>query len=238
MTPLRALIVDDEPLARAELRRLLACHPEIDVEAEAGDVAEAERAVAALDPDVVFLDIQMPGGTGFDLLERRRPRGRVIFVTAYDAHALRAFEVNALDYLLKPVNPERLADALSRLTEPRGTGAPMRLAPDDHLWVAGERGARFVKVRDIAGITGAGDYTEVVTADGRRSLVLRPLKDWERRLPEGLFVRVHRGTIVNLERVDRIERDGEESWRVWLRGIDRAVPMSRRHAARLRVRLG
>jgi two-component system LytT family response regulator len=238
VTPLRALIVDDERLARAELRRLLSCHPEISVDGEAGDLAEAERAVAELDPDVVFLDIRMPGGTGFDLLDRVRPRGRVIFVTAYDAHALRAFEVNALDYLLKPVNPERLASALSRLAPRAAPAAAPRLGPDDHLWVATDRSARFVKVREIAAILGAGDYSEVVAADGRRSLVLRALKAWEDRLPAGLFARVHRGTIVNLERVDRIERDGEESWRVWLRGIPRPVPMSRRHAARLRVRLG
>ena len=238
MSALRALIVDDERLARVELRRLLASHPEIVVDGEASDLEEAERAVAELDPDLVFLDIQMPGGSGFDLLERVRPRGRVIFVTAYDAYALRAFEVNALDYLLKPVHPERLAGALARLAAGPPGPRVVRLAPDDHLWVATERSARFVKVREIACVLGAGDYSEVVASDGRRSLVLRALKDWERRLPEGLFVRVHRGTIVNLERVDRIERDGEESWRVWLRGIDRPVPMSRRHAARLRVRLG
>jgi two-component system LytT family response regulator len=239
MTPrLRALVVDDERLARVELLTLLRAHPEVEVVGEAADADEALRRMEALDPDVLFLDVQMPGSSGFELLERAHPRGRVVFVTAYDTHALRAFDVNALDYLLKPVHPERLAATVARLAggdgDPR---SPQRLGGDDHLWIQSDRAARFVKVRQIACILGAGDYTEVVTGDGKRTLVLRALKDWERRLPATMFARVHRGTLVNMEWVERIEPHGDESFRVILRGIDRPVPMSRRHAARLKFRL-
>jgi two-component system, LytTR family, response regulator len=230
--------VDDERLARVELLTLLRAHPEVEVVGEAGDADEALRRLDALDPDVLFLDVQMPGASGFELLERAHPRGRVVFVTAYDTHALRAFDVNALDYLLKPVHPERLAATMARLAGSAAAPSSVpRLGCDDHLWIQSDRAARFVKVRQIACILGAGDYTEVVSGDGRRTLVLRALKDWERRLPAELFARVHRGTLVNMEWVERIEPHGDESYRVVLRGIERPVPMSRRHAARLRFRL-
>ena len=111
---IRALVVDDERLARQELRRLLAAHPEVRVVGEAAGVDEAARLIERQQPDVVFLDVQLPGETGFDLFERAAVSARVVFVTAHDAHALRAFDVNALDYLLKPVAPERLAETVAR----------------------------------------------------------------------------------------------------------------------------
>lgn len=126
---LRALLVDDERLARVELRRLLAAHPEVEVVAEADSVATARVALAAARPDVVFLDVQMPGGSGFELLSGDGLELAVVFVTAFDAHALRAFEVNALDYLLKPVHPERLAQAVGRLL--RRAAEPAAGSPSD-----------------------------------------------------------------------------------------------------------
>jgi two-component system LytT family response regulator len=272
MAPLRALLVDDERLARSELRRLLAVHPEIEVAGEAASVAEAVEQVTALDPDVVFLDIQMPGASGFELLERVEPGFQVVFVTAFDAHAVRAFEVNALDYLLKPVSPERLERAVGRVLRraespgqqegqggqgagregadgtaraddagdpdgaiPPGGERPLEL--DDHLFVAGERRAGFVKVGAIACILGAGDYSELVLPDGQRHLILRPLKEWERRLPEKQFVRIHRASIVNLEHVERVERDRIESFVLHVRGVPEPLRMSRRHAARLKLKM-
>ena len=119
---MRAIIVDDEPLARREMRRLLAEFAWIDIVGEAANVGEAALLIERLLPELLFLDIQMPGGTGFDLLERLEHLPRVIFTTAYDKHAVRAFEVNALDYLLKPIEPERLAAAVVR-------AQPLRRAP-------------------------------------------------------------------------------------------------------------
>jgi two-component system LytT family response regulator len=230
---LSALIVDDERLARRELATLLAAHREIAIAGEAGSVDDAAALVHALDPDVVFLDIQMPKRSGFELLDAADVR-RVVFVTAHDVHAIRAFEVNALDYLLKPVHPARLAITIARLVGTADPAPPItRLELADHLFLNDGKAARFVRVHAIVCIRGAGDYAELVLEDGKRVLSSRPLRDWETRLPAG-FARVHRTAIVNLDRVERVERVSDDSFRVVLRGLAEPVPMSRRHAARLR----
>ena len=231
---MKALIVDDERLARRELVSLLAAHPEIAVVGEAASVDEAAPLIAQLDPDVVFLDIQMPHRSGFELLAASDVRGRIVFVTAHDVHAIRAFEVNALDYLMKPVHPQRLAQTIARLRAAATDTAPeSQLELDDHLFLTEGRAARFVRVRSIVCIRGADDYSELVLSDGKLLLSPRPLKDWEARLPERAFVRVHRTAIVNLEHVERVEPVGD-AFRVHLCGAPEPVPMSRRHAARLR----
>jgi two-component system, LytTR family, response regulator len=234
VTPLRALVVDDERLARRELVGMLGAHREISVAGEAASVDDAAAMIRTLDPDVVFLDIQMPRRSGFELLDAADVR-RVVFVTAHDVHAIRAFEVNALDYLLKPVHPVRLALTIRRLVAAGGVPAPTAgLEPDDDLFLTEGRAARFVRVRAIVCIRGAGDYTEVALADGKLLLSPRPLKDWEARLPAA-FARVHRTAIVNLEHVERVERIGDDSYRMIVRGVAAPVPMSRRNAARLRA---
>ncbi len=239
VTRLRALIVDDERLARVELVKLLGARPEVEVVGEAADAAEAARRIAELRPDVVFLDVQMPGRSGFELLDDVEGGFEVVFVTAYDAHALRAFEVNALDYLLKPVNPARLAETIERLTSrPAERPTDRRLDGEDYLFLAGDRRPRFVKVATIACIRGADDYAEIVLAGGETSLVHRPLKDWEARLPEKRFVRIHRTAIVNLDYVERVERARDEHFHVVVRGVREPLPMSRRHAARLKLEMG
>jgi two-component system LytT family response regulator len=230
---LRAVIVDDERLARRELAHLLAAHPEIAIAGEADSVDDATDLVRRLDPDVVFLDIQMPRRSGFELLDAADVR-RVVFVTAHDVHAIRAFDVNALDYLLKPVHPARLAVTVARLIDSADPAPPTtRLESADHLFLNDGKASRFVQVKAIVCIRGAGDYAELVLDDGKRLLSPRPLREWETRLPAG-FERVHRTAIVNLERVDRVERASDDSFRVVLRGLAEPVPMSRRHAARLR----
>ena len=251
-----AILVDDERLARRELTHLLAAHPAISVVGQAASVDEAAAMVSKLDPDVIFLDIQMPKRSGFELLDACDVRGQVVFVTAHDVHAIRAFEVNALDYLLKPVHPDRLALTVARLTlqappgvrpsnlpagpqrVPQAPGAPppntARLELDDHLFLHHGRAARFVRVRAIVCLRGADDYAEVVLEDGKQLLSPRPLREWETRLPPRSFVRIHRAAIVNLDHVLRIEPAGDDSFRVFVRGAEEALPMSRRYAARLR----
>lgn len=239
---LQAIIVDDERLARRELAGLLRAHPEISLAGEAASVDEAAQLVRRVDPDLVFLDIQMPKRSGFELLDAADVRGRIVFVTAHDVHAIRAFEVNALDYLLKPVHPARLALAIQRLAATAGAARPPRPEPpaaatlelDDHLFLSEGRAARFVRVRAIVCIRGAGDYTEVALPDGKQLLSPRPLREWEARLPPQSFARVHRTAIVNLEQVERVERTTDDAFSVFMRGVAAPVPMSRRHAARLR----
>jgi two-component system LytT family response regulator len=241
MPRLRVLLVDDERLARQELRTLLAAHPDVEIAGEADSVDNAVAAVRTLSPDAVFLDIHMPPDSGFALLERlsavrsRAEGPRIVFVTAHDAYALRAFEVNALDYLLKPVHPSRLADALARLREPQAV-AHRALDYADRVFVETSGRARFVPVPGIAAVRAAGDYSEILTEDGDVLLTAVPMREWEARLPAQQFARIHRSTIVNLEHVDRLEPASERGYRVWLRGVGAPCSMSRRYAARVRAR--
>lgn len=235
----RVVIVDDERLARSELRSLLVEHSELDIVGEADSVSAAAEVIALEKPDVVFLDIQLGGETGFDLLELIRPEPAIIFVTAYERHALRAFEVNALDYLLKPVTPERLVAAIDKLEIPRPDSAPtgpldyedrLLLRLDDHL--------AFLRVDTIKCIAAAGDYSYVLTSDGKRRLVHKSLKEWEHRLPENFFLRIHRSTIVNMEHVRRLEPWSNYSYLVYVEGLDEPLVMSRRYAGKAKDRLG
>jgi two-component system LytT family response regulator len=234
---LSALIVDDERLARQELRTLLALHPEVEVRGEAASVDEAARQLAREQPDVIFLDIQMPGESGFDLFARAPVAARVVFVTAHDDHALRAFEVNALDYLLKPVAPARLAAAIARLREDADADRPARrLEYGDFVFLPVDGRSRFLRVNQIVSIAAAGDATMVSTADGLRGRVPRSLRSWEERLPPKQFVRIHREALVNLQFVERIEEWSHEAYQVHLRGQPSPLTLSRRYAARLKAR--
>jgi two-component system LytT family response regulator len=240
---LRAIIVDDERLARAKLRSLLEAHPAIKLAGEADGAASALQLVKETQPDVLFLDIQMPGESGFDLANRIAQTGwplKIIFVTAFDEYAIRAFEINALDYLLKPVTQERLAKAIERLAAtPAATESSSRpLEYNDFLFLPFGDTSRFIRVREITCIRSADVYSEIVTADGEKSLVLKPLSEWEERLPERHFVRIHRSTIVNLEFVERVEKSFNYSFAVFLRGVDEPVTMSRRYTARLKETMG
>lgn len=238
MNRLKAIIVDDERLARNQLRSMLAEHSAIQVIGEADSVQTAIDAIRDLKPDVIFLDVQMPGETGFDLLHRVESPLKIIFVTAFDEYAIRAFEVNALDYLLKPVNPDRLARSIERLSAARESSENRASAIeyDDHLFLTIDGASRFIKASAIARISAAGPYSEVFTADAKKALVLKSLREWEERLPEKYFMRIHRSTIINIEYVDRIEKWFNYSYQVYLRGFGEPLVMSRRHAARLKGR--
>ncbi|MBI5423624.1 MAG: response regulator transcription factor [Opitutae bacterium] len=219
----RALLIDDEPLARLELRRLLAAHPFVEAVGEAGTMNDARALLGRADYDLVFLDIQLRGGSGFDLLDSVKPGAQIVFVTAYDRFALRAFEVNALDYLLKPVTTARLKATLQRLGEartlavapaPTAVAAPasagQRLTMEDRVFVKTDGTTRFVPVTSICAVRSAENYTELVLEGGQTLLVLRTLKSWEETLPEAQFVRIHRQVLVNLARVKKIERCGDD----------------------------
>lgn len=237
---LTAVIVDDERLARSALNKLLTERNDVEVLGQASNVTEAAALVQELDPDVIFLDVQMPGGSGFELFERAAPSAHVIFVTAYDQHALRAFEVNALDYLLKPVTPEGIARALSRIPSnqdvPTPSTAEAPLVLDDIVCLHDGQGMKFVAVRDISFITAADDYSDVHLRDGRTVLSNTSLKRWEERLPPQTFARIHRSTLVNLLCVGTVTQDGS-SWLVSVAGSQDSLTMSRRFAQALKKRM-
>ncbi len=239
----QALLIDDEPLARMELRRLLQAHPQISLAGEAGTLADARGLLGRTGYDLVFLDVQLRGGSGFDLLDSVLPGAQVVFVTAYDRFAVRAFEVNALDYLLKPVAAPRLAATLQRLDGDRASpvapavSAPtQRLAADDRVFVKTGQATRFVDVAEIRAVRSCENYTEVLLPDGETLLVLRTLKSWEEALPPELFVRIHRQALVNLARVQKITRAEGDEVRFHLDGVPAPLPASRRQLAELKDR--
>jgi len=236
----KALIVDDERLARRELSYLLQAHPQIEVVAEADSVDSAITALKAAEIDIVFLDIQMAGGSGFDLFLRTRPAAHVVFVTAHDEHALRAFEVDALDYLVKPVHSEHLRRAIERFLERRlsNPSTERRLAYDDSILLSIDGAPRFLKLSAIASIRADGDYTRLAGTSGPIGMVLKSLKAWEQVLPERQFCRIARSAIVNSEQVARLEPWFGGGYRIHLRGVGEPLVMSRRCARQFRGRFG
>ena len=214
---LRVLLVDDERLARKYLRELLGEHAGVCVVGEADGVAAAAELVRQLAPDVIFLDVQMPPASGFDLLPLLDPAPAVVFVTAHDEYAVRAFAASASDYLLKPVTTERLGLALQHARRDQRTqaaedgGGSPALGLGDALVLRDGGRLRRVRVRDIAALVAEGSYTRVYLADERSMLVLRRMADWESLLPAPPFLRAERSLIVNLERVaDMVVRSREE----------------------------
>ena len=241
--PLEVLIVDDERLARRSVRSALDAVDDATVVGEAGSVDAAAEQIRTEDPDVVLLDVQMRGETGFDLLDRIDTAVQVVFVTAYDEHAVRAFEVNALDYLLKPVDPDRLAEALRRvrqaetaLPEDKET-TPDAFQYDDLFFYEEGRRPRFIRIREIVFIEAAGNYTELHVADGTTALTSTALSAWTDRLPDAHFARIHRSTIVNVDRVTTVERGADRTYRVHVEGRTDPLSMSRRRARALKDRL-
>ena len=235
---MKALLADDERLARAELRRLLRELPEVEISGEARNVDEAVQQIELLEPDLVFLDIEMPGGTGFDVLDRIERVPLVVFTTAYDAHAVRAFEVNALDYLLKPVDAGRLRAAVERararllVTERRD---PARAGGFlERAFVRDGGLCLVVDFREVVLFESEGNYTKL-HLEGQCPLLGRSLNYLEERLDPRAFFRANRRELVNLQRVARIEPAGPGLLLHLTSG--REVEMSRRQAQRFRQRM-
>jgi two-component system LytT family response regulator len=209
---MRAIIIDDERLARAELKKLLQDYPEVEVVDEAANADEAINKIDSLQPDLVFLDIQMPGKTGFDMLAELERAPHVIFTTAYDEYALKAFEVNALDYLLKPIEPKRLADAMQKLhiVETKENHIALEnynqsiLTEVDQVFVKDGERCWFVKLSDIRLFESVGNYAKVFFG-ANKPLILKSLNALEERLDPKTFFRANRKHIVNLRMIEKIE---------------------------------
>jgi len=237
---LRVLIVDDARLARQELRTLLSALPWVQCVGEADDVPAAREAIATLAPDLVLLDVQMPSGTGFDVLDGLERVPSVVFVTAYDTYAVRAFRANALDYLVKPVEAPRLLEALERArhhaaldTEPptvHGT-----LGAQDQVFVREGERCWFVSIAEIRRLVVDGNYTRLWFRD-QNALLARSLSALEARLPSDLFFRANRNTLVNLRRIRAVTPSIGDGYDLALDdGCE--VEVSRRQARELRERM-
>jgi two-component system, LytTR family, response regulator len=243
---MKALLIDDERLARNELRRLLGACEDITVAGEAANAKQAREQLAALKPDLIFLDVQMPGETGMELLESLEPPvPHVIFTTAYDEFAVKAFELNALDYLLKPVDPARLASALDKLRErvsagadeaPTAKAAPRdRLEAGDKVFVREGDHCWFVEVKSIRLLESEGNYTRV-HFDQAQPQLFRSLNAMEERLDPKYFFRANRRQIINLSWIDKIEPWFSGGLLVHLKGGAK-VELSRRQAQEFREKM-
>jgi two-component system, LytTR family, response regulator len=236
----RAIIIDDERLARNELKKLLGDYPEIEVIDEAANVDEGIQKIEALNPDLIFLDIQMPGKTGFDLLRELNRTPEVIFTTAYDEYALRAFEVNALDYLLKPIEPKRLADAIHKLEEEdsveetESTASVNRsiLSESDQVFVKDGERCWFVKLSEIRLFESVGNYAKVFFGPNK-PLILKSLNALEERLDEKVFFRANRKHIVNLRMIEKVEPYFNGGLLLEIHGGDK-IEVSRRQAVKFK----
>lgn len=236
----RAIIIDDERLARNELKKLLGEYPEIEVVDEAANVEEGIQKIETQNPDLIFLDIQMPGKTGFDLLRELNRTPEVIFTTAYDEYALRAFEVNALDYLLKPIEPKRLADAIHKLeeedaaeeTETTVSVNKSILSENDQVFVKDGERCWFVKLSEIRLFESVGNYAKVYFGPNK-PLILKSLNALEERLDEKVFFRANRKHIVNLRMIEKVEPYFNGGLLLEIHGGDK-IEVSRRQAVKFK----
>ncbi len=245
---LRVAIVDDEKPARDRLRRLLAAMPEVELVGEAGDVASAVELIDREKPELCLLDVQIPGGDGFDVLRLAKHLPQVVFTTAFDHYAVRAFEVKSLDYLLKPVHRERLQDAIQRGREARvrgsaESGTMLRLLEEikaqrpaaTPLRIPAKRGLKILLLDpgDVSWFESEGELVHARTSEGR-ALVERPLGELEELLA-GSFFRIHRSYLVNLSKVGAIVPEEGGAYRVVMKDdAHTGLPLSRRQAQKLR----
>jgi two-component system LytT family response regulator len=235
---MRALIIDDERLARKELIKLLEDFPEIEILGEAANADEAFELINSLKPDLLFLDIQMPGKTGFELLEMLDSVPAVIFTTAYDEYALKAFEVNALDYLLKPIQLDRLNDTITKLEPPKpevATEKEPKLNLHDQVFVKDGDKCWFVSLKDIRYFESDGNYIKVFF-DTFKPMIHKSLNALDEKLNDRDFFRASRKHIINLSWVEGIEPWFNGGLMVKLKGGDK-VEVSRRQAAKFKEKM-
>jgi two-component system LytT family response regulator len=235
---MRAVIVDDERLARKELRRLLDEHPEIEIIGECSNGMEAIEFINANKPDLVFMDIEMPELNGFEVLEKIDKTPAIVFVTAYNDYALKAFEVNALDYVLKPVDPERLKETIAKLHEENeevNTDGLDRktLRKDDQIFIKDGEKCWFIKLESIKLFESEGNYVRIYF-DKFKPLVLKSLNSLENKLDSKLFFRANRKYIINLQQVKHIENWFNGGLQVTM-DDDRKVEISRRQAVKFKA---
>ncbi|WP_374585266.1 LytR/AlgR family response regulator transcription factor [Pseudoduganella sp.] len=232
---MRVIIVDDEELARGVMREYLRAHADVEVVAECANGFEAVKAIAEMEPDVVFLDIQMPKLDGFEVVELAGSKPHYVFATAYDQYALKAFEVHAIDYLLKPYPQERLDQAVAHVRKRLGgerpavlqmaTEAAVRNGPLERVLIRDGARVHVIAAERIDTIEAQDDYVEIL-AEGKSYLKNQRLSELEEQLDQTRFVRLHRSWIVNVERIERIEQATKDSHCAVLKD-GRKIPVSR-----------
>lgn len=234
----KTILIDDERLARKELCYLLADYKDVCIVGEAKNLSEAISLINEKKPDLVFLDIQLRQENGFDLLEHVKHNFHLIFVTAFDEYAIRAFEINAMDYLLKPVNPKRLQASFDRLYSDIAVRAAQnsQLNIDDQLFLPLGEHSRFICITTISHICASGDYTELYTKSGVKILLEKSLKKWMERLPAQHFQRIHRSTIINLNEIASVKPLLNQTMEIELINVPRIFTVSRRYSKAFKLK--
>lgn len=229
---IKAVIVDDVDSMRAVLKKLLTNFEQIQVIAEASDFDQAKVIIQEEKPDLLFLDVDLNGITSIDLLSNINYKPMVIFITSHSDYAIKAFELNAVDYLLKPISLERLTKAIEKVSNKQEDvnlfdDTNVRFGPDHIILLSFDNKLCFVKIKDIDYIEAYGNYTKIYLNDGRLSITYNSIKNWEAKLPEDIFIQIHRSTIINLLNVTKIEKWANDTGRLFLKGIDKPFEISR-----------
>jgi len=238
MSTINILVVDDETFARRQISEIVQTVSPKCLITEASSLTEAKSALFQNDFSIIFLDINLKGELGFDLVPSIPKQTKIIFVTAMDNYAIRAFEVNALDYILKPPTVERVKKALDLLkTEMPMSEVTDKFSIDDRIFVQIQNSVRFIDIKDIRYIQAEGVYTHLYTGEGKPYLVRKSMSSWGELLPTKFFMQIHRSTLINLNAVDRMVPYGKGTFKVYLIGTKEPLSVSRTYATDIKKML-
>ena len=229
---IKAVVVDDVDLMRATLKKVLENFPNISITGEASDFESAKNVINEQQPDLVFLDIDLNGLTSIDLLSQINCSPKIIFITSHPDFAIKAFELDAVDYILKPISYERLKKAIDRVTdevldENMLAESNERFQADQIILLTFDNKMNFIKIKEINYIEAFGNYTKVYMNDGKLSITYNSIKNWDTRLPQDVFIQIHRSTIVNLLNVTKIEKWTNDTGRLYHKGMEKPFEISR-----------
>ncbi|MEI6594057.1 MAG: LytTR family DNA-binding domain-containing protein [Bacteroidota bacterium] len=229
---IKAVIVDDVESMRAVLKKLLSNFEQVQIVGEASDYDEAKAIIQEEKPDLLFLDVDLNGQTSIDLLSNLNYKPMVIFITSHPDYAIKAFEMNAVDYLLKPISLERLSKAIEKVSNNQDNQiwndtSEEKFGIDHIILLSFDNKLCFVKIKDINYIEAYGNYTKVYLNDGKLSITYNSIKNWNTKLPEDVFIQIHRSTIINLLDVTKIEKWANDTGRLYLKGIEKPFEISR-----------
>ena len=238
MEPMNILVVDDETFARKQISEIVQKVSPKCLITEASSLSEAKNVISLKDFSVIFLDINLKGEMGFDLVPSIPIQTKIIFVTAMDNYAIRAFEVNALDYILKPPTIERVTNALNQLKdEPHVQKIAEPLSMDDRIFVQTNKAIQFIQLSDIMYIQADGVYTQLYTPETNPFLIRKSLSNWIKSLPPKNFIQIHRSTIINLNKVSKMLPANKGTYKIFIKGCATSFPVSRSFSAVLKERL-
>ncbi|MBC8321974.1 MAG: response regulator transcription factor [Candidatus Marinimicrobia bacterium] len=238
MSKINILVVDDETFARKQISEIIQTISPNYLITEASSLSEAKSSLFQDDFSIIFLDINLKGESGFDLVPFVPKKTKIVFITAMDNYAIRAFEVNAMDYILKPPTIERVKQAIDLLTEdPHEKISTETFSMADRIFVQANNAVHFINIKDINYIQAQDVYTEIFATDGKSFLVRKSLTEWIKKLPDNDFFRIHRSTIININCMERMEPHGKGTFIVRLKGFENPFSVSRTYSANIKKRM-